>query len=59
MEFDADVNYVMRAGFTALMIAVRLGHSEVVRCLGKELGADVDLAMQDGSTVLMITACHG
>ena len=38
----ADVNKTVDAGRTLLMAAAQGGHPGVVRCLGKELGADVN-----------------
>ncbi|CAM9605324.1 unnamed protein product, partial [Sphacelaria rigidula] len=39
-ELAADVNAVSRAGFTALHVAVNLGHEDIVRLL---LAADADI----------------
>ena len=39
--------------------AAQFGHVEVARCLGKELGADVNQAAVGGATPLFIAAMKG
>jgi ankyrin repeat protein len=46
----------MHDGTTPLHIAVEKGYLAIVRCLVKELGADVNKARPDGATPLMVAA---
>jgi ankyrin repeat protein len=39
-----------------LWIAARVGDLDIVQCLVKELGADVDLAGEEGTTPLMVAS---
>jgi ankyrin repeat protein len=57
LETDIDVDHVNRLGWTALLEAVILGsgdaaHTEVVRLLVDDGGADVEIADRDGRTAL-------
>jgi hypothetical protein len=57
LETDIDVDHVNRLGWTALLEAVILGsgdaaHTEVVRLLVEEGGADVGVADRNGRTAL-------
>ena len=57
LETDVDVDHVNRLGWTALLEAVILGdggagHTEVVRLLVEEGGADVDIGDGAGRTAL-------
>jgi ankyrin repeat protein len=49
----------MHDGWTSLSVAAYNGHLDVMRCLVKDFGADVNQADQDGDTPLSIAADAG
>jgi ankyrin repeat protein len=60
MRFNKENEvYGAHLGATPLLIADQNGHLDVVRCLGMELGADINHVMADSATPLLLAAQKG
>lgn len=57
--FEADVNVRDICGMTALMLACKIGHLDIVRYLASECRADVNVESDGGWTALMSTCQSG
>jgi serine/threonine-protein phosphatase 6 regulatory ankyrin repeat subunit B len=58
LEEGADVNAQTKEGYTALMMASVMGHTEIAKLLIEE-GADVNAQTKDGWTALMRASSEG
>jgi ankyrin repeat protein len=60
-ELGADINQVGLAndGATPLFVAAQNGDLDLMRCIVKDIGADINKATQDGATPLCIAAQKG
>ena len=59
LKGKADVNSKTDIGWTPLFIGIFHGHTDVVKLLLQEGGADADLPRNDGWTPLMVAAHKG